>query len=68
MKVESIIHKAHIEVDRHGTKAAAVSMGVVEKGGNCACKISEGKVAAQRILRFALCAPDCVGFAQNDRG
>ncbi len=26
LKVDSIVHKAHIEVDRHGTKAAAVTM------------------------------------------
>ena len=29
LKMESIIHKAHIEVDSKGTKAAAVTMGVV---------------------------------------
>ncbi len=29
LKMESIIHKAHIEVDKRGTKAAAVTMGFV---------------------------------------
>ena len=32
LKVDSILHKAHIEVDRHGTKAAAVTMAVVVAG------------------------------------
>jgi len=32
LEVDSIIHKAHIEVDRMGTKAAAVSMAVVCAG------------------------------------
>ena len=32
LKMEAIIHKAHIEVDRYGTKAAAVTMGEVECG------------------------------------
>ncbi len=32
LKVDSIIHKAHIEVDRQGTKAAAVTMAVVVAG------------------------------------
>lgn len=33
ISTESVIHKAHIEVNRHGTKAAAVSMTVLEDLG-----------------------------------
>ena len=33
LMLESIVHKAHIEVDRQGTKAAAVTMGVVCAAG-----------------------------------
>ena len=32
LKLDSILHKAHIEVDRRGTKAAAVSFAYVEAG------------------------------------
>ena len=32
LKMAAIIHKARIEVDRHGTKAAAVTMGIVYAG------------------------------------
>ena len=32
LKMAAIIHKARIEVDRHGTKAAAVTMGIVCAG------------------------------------
>ena len=32
VKLDSIIHKAHIEVDRKGTRAAAVTMGIVCAG------------------------------------
>ena len=32
LKMDSILHKAHIEVDRQGTKAAATSIGVIEVG------------------------------------
>ena len=32
LKMESILHKAHIEVDRNGTKAAAATVGLISVG------------------------------------
>ena len=40
--MDSIIHKARIEVDRQGTKAAAVTMGAIEVG--CAFPLDKPKV------------------------
>lgn len=33
LRLDSVIHKAHIEVDRKGTKASAVSIGITVEGG-----------------------------------
>ena len=53
LKLDSVIHKAHIEVDRMGTKAAAVSMGVVEAG--CAAMIDDTKsVCLDRPFVYAV--------------
>ena len=42
LRLESVIHKARIEVDRQGTKAAAVTMGAIEFG--CAFPLDKPKV------------------------
>lgn len=53
LKMESIIHKAHIEVDRKGTKAAAVTMGIVCAG--CAPIMEESKtVCLNRPFVYAI--------------
>ena len=53
LKMEAIIHKAHIEVDRKGTKAAAVTMGVVVCG--CAPSFEEYKsVRLDRPFIYAI--------------
>ena len=51
--MDAIIHKAHIEVDRKGTKVAAVSMGVVVCG--CAPSLEEYKsVRLDRPFIYAI--------------
>lgn len=53
LMMDAIIHKAHIEVDRKGTKAAAVSMGVVVCG--CAPSLEEYKsVRLDRPFIYAI--------------
>ena len=53
LKMEAIIHKAHIEVDRKGAKAAAVTMGVVVCG--CAPDFEETKsVRLDRPFIYAI--------------
>ena len=51
--MESIIHKAHFEVDRKGTKAAAVIMGVVCAG--CAPMMEDFKtICLDRPFVYAI--------------
>lgn len=51
--MESIIHKAHFEVDRKGTKAAAVTMGVVCAG--CAPMMEDFKtICLDRPFVYAI--------------
>ena len=51
--MDAIIHKAHIEVDRKGTKAAAVSLGIVVCG--CAPQPEEFKeVRLDRPFIYAI--------------
>lgn len=53
LKMDSILHKAHIEVDRKGTKAAAVTMGIVTAG--CAPVMEEVKtVTLNRPFIYAI--------------
>ncbi|MBQ9580360.1 MAG: proteinase inhibitor I4 serpin, partial [Lachnospiraceae bacterium] len=52
LKLDSIIHKAHIEVDRHGTKAAAVTMGMVMCG--CAPMMKRRIVILDRPFIYAI--------------
>lgn len=52
LKLDSIIHKAHIEVDRHGTKAAAVTMGMVMCG--CAPMMKQRIVILDRPFIYAI--------------
>ena len=52
LRLDSIIHKAHIEVDRHGTKAAAVTMGMVMCG--CAPMMKQRIVILDRPFIYAI--------------
>lgn len=52
LKVEAIIHKAHIEVDRHGTKAAAVTMAYAVAG--CAPSFDFKSVELDRPFVYAI--------------
>ncbi len=52
LKVDSIIHKAHIEVDRKGTKAAAVTMAYVVAG--CAPSMDFKSVCLDRPFVYAI--------------
>ncbi len=52
LEVDSIIHKAHIEVDRKGTKAAAVTMANVFLG--CAPNIDVKTVCLDRPFVYAI--------------
>lgn len=52
LKVDSIIHKAHIEVNRKGTKAAAVTMGYVVAG--CAPSMEFKFVCLDRPFVYAI--------------
>ena len=52
LKVDSIIHKAHIEVDRKGTKAAAVTMAFVVAG--CAPSMDFKSVCLDRPFVYAI--------------
>ncbi len=52
LKLDSIIHKAHIAVDRHGTKAAAVTMGMVMCG--CAPVMRRREVILDRPFIYAI--------------
>lgn len=52
LKMGSIIHKARIEVDRNGTKAAAVTMGVVVAG--CAPRFDYKIVELNRPFVYAI--------------
>ena len=53
LKMDSILHKAHIEVDRKGTKAAAVTMGIVTAG--CSPMMEEYKtVKLNRPFIYAI--------------
>lgn len=52
LKVDSIIHKAHIEVDRKGTKAAAVTMEFVVAG--CATSMDFKTVCLNRPFVYAI--------------
>lgn len=52
LKVDSIIHKAHIEVDRKGTKAAAVTMAYVVVG--CAPSMDFKTVCLDRPFVYAI--------------
>ena len=52
LRLDSIIHKAHIEVDRHGTKAAAVTMGMVMCG--CAPMMKRREVILDRPFIYAI--------------
>lgn len=47
LKVDAIIHKAHIEVDRHGTKAAAVTMAEFV----CGCALDFDNIKTVRLDR-----------------
>ena len=49
LRLDSIIHKAHIEVDRNGTKAAAVTMGMVMCG--CAPITASTPYSAKRFAQ-----------------
>lgn len=52
LRLDSIIHKAHIEVDRNGTKAAAVTMGMVMCG--CAPMMRRREVILDRPFIYAI--------------
>lgn len=52
LKIDSIIHKAHIEVDRKGTKAAAVTEACVCYG--CAHDYEVKKVCLDRPFAYAI--------------
>ena len=52
LKVDSIIHKAHIEVDRMGTKAAAVTMAFAVAG--CAPDMNYKEVCLDRPFVYAI--------------
>ena len=52
LRLDSIIHKAHIEVDRHGTKAVAVTMGMVMCG--CAPIMKRREVILDRPFIYAI--------------
>jgi len=52
LKVDSIVHKAHIEVDRKGTKAAAVTMAFVVAG--CAPSMDLKSVVLDRPFVYAI--------------
>jgi serpin B len=52
LRLDSIIHKAHIEVDRHGTRAAAVTMGMVMCG--CAPMMKQRIVILDRPFIYAI--------------
>lgn len=52
LKMDSIIHKARIKVDRNGTKAAAVTMGVVVAG--CAPRFDFKIVELNRPFVYAI--------------
>lgn len=52
LKVDSIIHKAHIEVNRKGTKAAAVTMAYVVAG--CAPSMDFKTVCLDRPFMYAI--------------
>lgn len=52
LKVDSIIHKAHIEVDRMGTKAVAVTMAYVVDG--CAPSMDFKSVCLDRPFVYAI--------------
>lgn len=52
LKMDSIIHKARIEVDRNGTKAAAVTMGIVCAG--CAPRFDYKIVELNRPFVYAI--------------
>ena len=47
LKMDAIMHKAHIEVDRKGTKAAAVTIGAVV----CGCALEEDDVKSVYLDR-----------------
>lgn len=52
LKMDSIVHKARIEVDRNGTKAAAVTMGIVCVG--CAPRFDYKIVELNRPFVYAI--------------
>lgn len=52
LKVDAIVHKAHIEVDRQGTKAAAVTMAFVVAG--CAPSMDFKSVVLDRPFVYAI--------------
>jgi len=52
LKVDAIIHKAHIEVDRHGTKAAAATMAAMALG--CAPNFDLKSVRLNRPFVYAV--------------
>jgi len=52
LKMDSIIHKARIEVDRNGTKAAAVTMDIVCAG--CAPRFDYKIVELNRPFVYAI--------------